>query len=97
MENTSLKNLEFLILAIVKRCNTITYAMAYLEIKKRSELYDLSELDFNEKWNTLIKNKCLLYTEESEPEKGVKINPDKNCLIIYGLLGLQSDKKKEAT
>jgi hypothetical protein len=94
MEKTSLKNIEFSILAIVNRCNRVTRTMAYLEIKKRSEFYYLFMFDFSEKWNHLVNNKCLLFIDESEPEKGVKINPDKNCLIIYGLIEFQNEHKR---
>ncbi len=95
MENTYLKNIEFSILAMVKRGNSITRAMVYLEIKRKYKVDDLSEDEFNEKWNHLVNNKCLLLMDESEPEKGVQINPLKNCLIIYGLIEYQNEHKKK--
>src|SRR4051812_42902945 len=95
MENTTLKNIELSILAIVKRCNATTRAMVYLEIKRKYDVDDLSEDEFNEKWDHLVNNKCLLFIDESEPEKGVQINPGKNCLIIYGLIEFQNEHKKK--
>ena len=44
-KTTSLKNIEFSILAIVNRCNRVTRTMAYLEIKKRSEFYYLGSAE----------------------------------------------------
>lgn len=82
--NSTTKHIEFSILAIVAKGHTFTQPAVYAEMERNPAYAALTQSEFNNKWNYLLKVKCLVFIDDIEPAKGVKINAEKSCLIIYG-------------